>query len=255
MYKELTKETFLTDMNLPSDYHVDGLIAVGSGNKQKMINYFNEVSKEFDISNVEKLIDVFFEHTFSFIINGKRIWFDVVYGSAYLVELMHICCLLGSKKNILLGSCGALSKGYMSGDIVIPTYSYGEDSTAKMYERDNKDNKYYPDNTLTSEIKSKIGTQYKVLEGPIVTCQAMLAETREDINRWNKEGYIGVEMETSSFFAVSKHFNVPSSALLYIGDNLIEGETVFSENHIKLVDKRTEVFKHNLKIALEVIGN
>jgi purine-nucleoside phosphorylase len=62
-------------------------------------------------------------------------------------------------------------------------------------------------------------------------------------------------MESSSFFAVSKHFNVPSSSLLYIGDNLIEGETVFSENHIKLVEKRTEVFKHNLKIALEVIGN
>jgi len=255
MYKELTKEIFLTDMNLPSDYQVDGLIVVGSGNKRKMLNYFDEVSKDFKISNIEKIIDGLFEHTFSFVINGKRIWFDVVYGSAYLSELMHISCLLGSKKNILLGSCGGLSKGNMSGDIVLPSYSYGEDSTAKMYERDNKDNRYYPDSNLTSEIRSKIDPKYKILEGPIVTCKAMLAETREDIDRWNKEGYIGVEMESSSFFAVSKHFNVPSSSLLYIGDNLIEGETVFSDNHIKLKDKRTEVFKHNLKIALEVIGN
>ena len=87
MYKEITKEIFLADMNLPSDYQVDGLIVVGSGNKQKVLGFFQEVSKDFIITQVEKLIDGLFEPTFSFIINGKRIWFDVVYGSAYLVNL------------------------------------------------------------------------------------------------------------------------------------------------------------------------
>ena len=58
-----------------------------------------------------------------------------------------------------------------------------------------------------------------------------MAETFEDVKNWSKEGFLGVEMEASTIFAVSKHFNVASTALLIVGDNLIKGETVASESY------------------------
>jgi purine-nucleoside phosphorylase len=50
----------------------------------------------------------------------------------------------------------------------------------------------------------------------------MLGETPEDIKKWSEEGYLGVEMESSTFFAVSNSFNVPSVAVMHISDNLVK---------------------------------
>ena len=60
----------------------------------------------------------------------------------------------------------------------------------------------------------------------MITCQAMLAETWEDICEWSSRGFYGVEMEASTVFAVSQHFKVPATAMLNIADNLIEKETI-----------------------------
>lgn len=42
---------------------------------------------------------------------NKRIWFIVEHGGAKLSEYIHFACRLGSKINILTGSCGGLKKG------------------------------------------------------------------------------------------------------------------------------------------------
>ena len=58
-----------------------------------------------------------------------------------------------------------------------------------------------------------------------------MAETWEDIVKWSKEGFYGVEMEAATVFAVSQHFNVPAAAVLRIGDNLIAAETVLDAGY------------------------
>jgi purine-nucleoside phosphorylase len=188
-----------------------------------------------------------------FEINGKKIWFDVPYGGAMLSEYIHYACLFGSKKNILVGTCGGLAPQANACDAIIPTWSYGDESSTRMYSPENKDNRHFPDSDLGISLKKRMDPKIKVWEGPTVTCQAMLAETWEDVQTWTKEGYLGVEMEASTLFSVSSHFKVPSAALLIISDNLIKEETILHENYLKTKELRRSIRKEFLKISIKEV--
>ncbi|MDQ6984695.1 MAG: hypothetical protein Q9M91_07030 [Candidatus Dojkabacteria bacterium] len=201
----------------------------------------------------ESIGNDFFERVKVLNIEDKKIWFDVVYGGAHMSELMHIGSMLGSKVNMFLGSVGELQKGSSSGDIIVPTYSYGEESSTKLYNRGAIDDCHYPDEELSEEVYKNISKEFNKKRGSLITCQATLGESWEDIMSWSKHGYVGVEMETATFFAVSRYFDIPSTALLYISDNLIEKETVNSTSHQNMSELRNQVRLHNYKLGLSTI--
>lgn len=248
MYKHLTREDWIENLQLPTNYTVDTLIVNGTGKPEDALDTFKDIiSKNNDISNITNLKDSFFKKVIEFQLKDKRIWFSTIYGGAFLSELTHIACMLGSKKNFLIGSCGALQDNLEMGDIIIPTYSYGDESSTRMYENSN-DNRHHSNERLDNEIENSIDKKYTVIKGPLVTCQAMLAETQEDIYRWEKEGYLGVEIESSTFFAVSNYFNVPSTAIIHIADNLVRNELVGSEKYEEKKELRNElkVYKYDV---------
>jgi len=254
MYKTFTKEDWLKDLQLPTDYSVDGLLICGSYSKEKELEKLHILFKEnnYEVKE-EKIEEDFFQRVNIYVINGKRIWFDVVYGGAYQSEMVHLASMFGSKANIFTGSCGCLMEGAKTGDIVLPTFSHGDESTTRLYQRDIEDNKHYVTESLVSEIKELIPSDLKALRGGTVTCQAMLAETKEDIEGWMKDGYIGVEMEASTFIAVSNHFNVPNAAILHISDNLVTEELVGSEDYRATKELRDKIKKLKYKIAFEIL--
>ncbi len=140
-------------------------------------------------------------------------------------------------------------------DLLIPAWTYGLESSASMYERENSEHKYFADEGLSKKLKEKIDNKYKVWNGPVISCHAMLGETYDDVQGWSKDGYFGIEMETATVFAVSKHFNVPSTSLMYVGDNLIKGQTVQDESHNQEKDQREELKKYVHRIAIETVLN
>jgi len=224
MYKELTKKDWNKLLKFPEDKEVDAVIVSGNSlaNREREIGFLEQALSNYkDVKKVEYIQDNFFSSIYEFEIGDKLIWFDVVYGGAYLSELLHVGCLFGSKKNFLVGTCGGLQKNLETGDLVIPTYTYGNESTTRIYQPDIKDHKHYADKELREEFVKSI-SDYKIHSGPIITCQGMLGETPEDIKKWSEEGYLGVEMESSTFFAVSNSFNVPSVAVMHISDNLVK---------------------------------
>jgi purine-nucleoside phosphorylase len=224
MYKELTKKDWNKLLKFPEDKEVDAVIVSGNSlaNREREIGFLEQALSNYkDVKKVEYIQDNFFSSIYEFEIGDKLIWFDVVYGGAYLSELLHVGCIFGSKKNFLVGTCGGLQKNLETGDLVIPTYTYGNESTTRIYQPDIKDHKHYADKELRKEFVKSI-SDYKIHSGPIITCQGMLGETPEDIKKWTEEGYLGVEMESSTFFAVSNSFNVPSVAVMHISDNLVK---------------------------------
>ena len=224
MYNELTKKDLYKLLKFPEDKKVDAIIVSGVAlaNRDREIGFLEQALSNYkDVKKVEYIQDNFFSSIYEFEIGDKLIWFDVVYGGAYLSELLHVGCLFGSKKNFLVGTCGGLQKNLETGDLVIPTYTYGNESTTRIYQPDIKDHKHYADKELRKEFVKSI-SDYKIHSGPIITCQGMLGETPEDIKKWSEEGYLGVEMESSTFFAVSNSFNVPSVAVMHISDNLVK---------------------------------
>lgn len=251
MYQHLTKQDWIKQLNLPEDYGVDALLVAGAGKRDNDEEAFQKALKEFNIEAQPKNIEKgFFRNVVEFELEGKRIWYDIAYGGAYLSELITIACIFGSQRNILLGSCGGLQKHLSAGDIIIPTYTYGNESATRMYQRENTDNKHYPDEKLSQEIEKNIDNRYVVYRGPVVTCQAMLAETKEDVDTWQKENYLAVEMESSTLFAVSNHYNVPSTAILHIADNLVKNELVGSDEYLASKAYRYELREYKYRLAL-----
>lgn len=229
MYKTLNIDAYRKKFGLAEGYKVDGLLISGVWDllaEREHLPYLIKTLEKMGITSPVKRIEgEQLGHAYAFDVQGKHYWFVPVMGAAYMSKYAHLACLLGSQKNILIGVVGGLKKGAKPGEFIIPTYSTGNQN-AFMYDREAEDLKFYPDKELSQKLKEKL-SDATVLEGPTVTCEVMLAETAEDIQEWSKEGYLGVEMEAATMFALSKHFKVPAAAILTIADNLIEETTFF----------------------------
>lgn len=244
MYKTFSKKDWHKITKFPPSESVDAVIISGNSiaNREREHKLFkNALSQIPNAKEVNLIKDPFFQSISEYRIDDKIVWFYVAYGGAYLSELLHIACTFGSKKNFLVGSCGGLQKDLDIGDIILPTYTYGNESTTRMYQREVEDNKHYSDKVLQEEIMEEL-KDHTIHRGPVMTCQAMLAETKDDVDRWSEEGYLGVEMESSTFSAISNYFNVPSTPILHVSDNLVKNILYGSE---ELESKRE--FRNKLK--------
>jgi purine-nucleoside phosphorylase len=255
MYKSFTSDEYRQHFNLSTDYKIKAFISFGSWNLEKEFNNTLEALKELGIDCKSKNLEGFLSNILEIKIDNKIYWFAVVYGGAILSEYLHLACIFGSKQSIHIGSCGGLYPDMNSLDLLIPTWTYGLESSASMYDRENTEHKYFADENLSKIIEAKLDKEYKIWKGPVVSCHAMLGETYDDVQNWSKQGYYGIEMETATVFAVSKHFNVQSASLLYVGDNLIKGQTVQDESHSKEKEQREELKKYVHRIAIEMVLN
>ena len=252
MYKKHTNEDFKKYFGIPLDYKVDGVLSYGSWRKTEHKDIVRKIIKELGLKvEYENIGGSIVREIMVFKINGKRFWFETGYGGAYISEIFHFGSMFGSKKNIILGTCGGLNKSAETGEIIIPTYSFGNESTTRMYDLILNENKHFSNEKLNNNLFKRSEGITKIYRGPVMTCQAMLAERWQDVSEWSSQGYLGVEMETSTVFAVSKHFNVPASAILVVADNLIKKETVLHGNYKDVKENRDRMRDLTYKIELE----
>jgi len=254
MYKSFTADEFRKMCNLPHDHKVAGFICYGAWDDEKHFKNFEDALKSLGIEyKISTLEYKFLQHIREIEIKGKKYWFAIEYGGATLSEYLHLACLFGSKKNIHIGSCGGLNPNLNSLDLIVPTYTYGNESTTRIYAREVKDSRHFSTESISKELIKNTPKELKIDIGPIMGCQAMMGETWEDVKSWSEAGYSGVEMETAVFFAVSNHFKVPCGALIYISDNLIKGQTCHSESHKSEKAKRELVKAEVYKVAIKTI--
>lgn len=250
MYKAYTANDWREHLGLSPDYAVDGFIVFGTYQRSLYDMLQASMERLGKQAEYRRFQDEFLEPILEFRLDGKCYWFVIVYGGALLSEYLHLACMFGSKKNILLGTCGGLKPGANSLEFVVPDWSYAEESSAKGYQPDTG-HRYKSDRALSDALAGALSQGHVVHRGPTITYQAMLSETLGDILRWSGQGYVGVEMEAATVFAVSNHFGVPSAALLRIGDNLIEQETVVDTPRQSVEYLRHRVSQEAFDIALK----
>jgi purine-nucleoside phosphorylase len=250
MYRSISADQYREHLGFPVDYTVGAMLCYGTLYEQRVLSQLKDAMVDLGINaEINDMPHEFLRFAKEIKIGDKNIWFAIGYGGAWLSEYLHWACLFGSKKNILLGSCGGLKPGIKQGDFIVPAASFSEESSAKIYNRGS--NIQSSDKNLSASISEALAEDgTKVWHGPTVTCQAMIGETLDDIKQWSSEGYYGVEMEASTVFAVSKHFNVPAAASLYVGDNLIEEHNNMSEEYAAEADTRTQNQIKQIKVAL-----
>ena len=252
MYKKLTAEDYRKHFKLPSDYKVDGFIVYGTYKKHPFEQFEDSIQRTGQEYTKVTLDSEFFGSLLEFNVGGKRFWVAIAYGGALLSEYLHLACLFGSQANILIGSCGGLKKGIHELELIVPEWSHANESSAAAYES-NANSQYYSNKQLSDTVAGKLAEQHQVHRGATITFQAMLAETRENILDWSNKGFVAVEMEAATVFAVSNHFKVPSAAILMIGDNLIEEQTVVDINYENSRNQRRAVAQTALDIALDTL--
>ncbi len=235
MYTTVTLEALKKRLDLPNDYTIEGFLAAGTWDLFGESRHLPQVKIALANLEVETTISRIdgeqLGHAYEFMVDDKRYWFVPQMGTAYISQYAHMAAMLGSKKNILAGVVEGLKPGIKPADFIIPTVSKGNEN-ALMYQRTNTDLLFYPDQKLNKRLKQRLG-KTPVHEGPTYTCEVMLAETAGDVAEWSKSGYLGVEMEAALIFALSNHFNIPSAAILYVADNLIEELTIFHDDYEK----------------------
>ena len=240
MYKKLTADDYRKHFGLPHNYGIEGFIVYGTYKNHPFEQFEDSLKRSGFKYEKSKLEHDFFGSLMEYNVEGKKYWLAIAYGGALLSEYLHLACLFGSKHNILIGSCGGLKKGASSLELVVPDWSAATESSAMAYQPD-ENGKYNADKNLSDELTHLMSGKHKVHRGPTVTFQAMLAETWDDIQNWAGQGFAAVEMEAATVFAVSNHFKVPSAAILMIGDNLIEEQTVVDVNYESARAKRRQV--------------
>lgn len=252
MYKKLTANDYRKHFKLPDDYAVDGFVVYGTYKNHPFEQFEDSVKRSGHKYEKSRLEHDFFGSLMEFTVEGKKYWVAIAYGGALLSEYLHLACLFGSKQNILIGSCGGLKKGAESLELVVPDWSAATESSASAYQPE-ADGKYMSDKALSDHLATLLSDVHKVHRGATVTFQAMLAETWDDIQNWAQQGFVAVEMEAATVFAVSNHFNVPSAAILMIGDNLIEEQTVVDINYESARAKRRQVAQDAFDAAVTTL--
>jgi purine-nucleoside phosphorylase len=247
MYKELTATDARKMLGVSEDYTVEALLTFGSHPKEKEYPFFEEALRAHGIEPIyETIPNAFFGDIRSVVTPNGRLWFDVIYGSAYGSEIAHVASLLGARAIIHIGNTGGLQKDLKTGDIVVPSYADADDSAPRMYARPETEQSFPVDTELSERLATNIGAPTD--RRPVISIQAMLAETREDVAVWEKGGYAGVDLECATIFAVANHFNIPVAAAVYVADNLANESLVTDAGYAASRGHRQEA-KHRVYAA------
>jgi len=252
MYKQLTANDYRKHFKLPDDYVIDGFIVYGTYKNHPFEQFEDSLKRLGYQYKKSKLEHDFFGSLTEFEVKGKKYWLAIAYGGALLSEYLHLACLFGSKQNILIGSCGGLRKGASSLEFIVPDWSSANESSAAAYQP-GTNGQYLSNKNLSDRLAAELSDKHVVHRGMTVTFQAMLAETWDDIQNWAGQGFVAVEMEAATVFAVSGHFGVPSAAMLMIGDNLIEEQTVVDINYESARARRRQVAQDAFDVGVKTL--
>ncbi len=266
MYQDLTAERLRRHVGFAPDHRVDAVLASGawdllgdSVHQPYLVQALadaglGDVAAGVGPGGLRRVEIPEFGHAREFLVDGYRIWFVPVMGTAVMSQYLHAAALLGARALVLVGTVGGLAPQLQAADLIVPTVSRGTHS-AWMYHRVEPPD-LRPDPTLAASLAGRLrAAGVAVAQGPTTTCEALLAETWDDVTTWSAAGYLGVEMEAALTFAVGAHFGIPAAAVLYVTDNLIAEIGFFDAAHADSAEARHRARRLQYDAALaELLG-
>lgn len=221
MLKELTKSEWLSLLNIPEDRIPRVLVLRGTRNLKtnyaKHSTFFKDI---FEIGSPNGIFEDILVGSY----RNVDVGYGSVYGDAMASEITHLFGVLGTPLVIQTGCCGALANDILSGDIVCATSVHCGEGASQYYLPHKHEVNVSPD--LVDLITNERVAAVALHKGPIWTTSALLVEGEVEIQRWYSQGYIAVDMETASTFAVAEYFRMQHLSLLFAFDNPRQGEHI-----------------------------
>lgn len=180
----------------------------------------------------------------------KPLLYSCAYGAPRAVEPVHIFGSLGTSLAIQIGSCGAIQRGVHTGDIVLPTeVKIGEGAS-----------QYYAEGQWARPIAAWVEKADQKLkargftthQGRFITTSALFAQPPERVAGWEREGYLGVDMETSAIFTVAKVMEMAAVSMVFAWDELYLQRTFLHEFSPEEQHKQEQANLAIFEVALEL---
>ncbi|MBF6593425.1 MAG: hypothetical protein IVW51_03120 [Thermaceae bacterium] len=183
----------------------------------------------------------------------KPVLYSCAYGAPRAVEPVQIFGSLGASLAIQIGSCGAIQPSVHTGDIVLPTEVKIGEGASQYYAEDTWAR---PSTVWVGKADQKLKARgFATHRGRFITTSALFAQPPERITGWEREGYLGIDMETSAVFTVAKVMGMAAVGIVFAWDELCLGRTFLDEFAPEEKDKQERanlaVFEVALELALE----
>lgn len=143
-------------------------------------------------------------------------------GAPAAVLALEPLLLSGTKKVLILGFCGSLVRRFSIGDAVVITKARSDEGTSRHYVPGKKVFRATVEFSRDIENKlSEIGLAYSRCS--LVSTDAPYRETKVWLEKFQRHGIEGVDMEAAAVFALAEFYGVEAAALMIISDELCGG--------------------------------
>lgn len=233
MLKELKKSEWLSLLNIPEDRVPVVLVLRGTRNLK--FNYAKHRAYFRDCIEIGAPNGIF-EDVLIGTYQDTDVGYASVYGDAMASEITHLFGVLGTSVVIQTGCCGALADRIQPGDIVCATSAHCGEGAAQYYSPRTHEIDASPN--LAALLTPARVEPVALHKGSIWTTSALLGEGIQEVQKWSRQGYIAVDMETASTFAVANYFRMGHLSLLFVFDNPCKGEHILM-NDFEKQERRT----------------
>lgn len=145
---------------------------------------------------------------------------DFGIGAPAAAMLLELLVAMGVRRFVSVGTCGAIAPGLRIGDLVVCTGAVRDEGVSHHYLPDPA-TPALPDPALTERFTDALAAGGPpVLRGPTWTTDAPFRETRAEIEHYQSQGVLTVEMEAAALFAVAAHRGVEIAAGFVVSDVL-----------------------------------
>ncbi len=152
--------------------------------------------------------------------DGKKFVAGPAIGAPAAVLVMEKLIVLGAKRIVLMGWCGALNQDNKIGDIIIPTHALSGEGTSRYYLDDRRSK---PSKVIVERLTKNCdenGMPYST--GGVWSTDAPYREDRQFLLEIQEEELIiGVDMEFSALCSVAIHRQVDFGAIMVVSDELL----------------------------------
>lgn len=141
-------------------------------------------------------------------------------GSPYAVMMLETLQAWGVRTIIFVGWCGSVSSCLHSGDILVPDSAVIDEGTSLHYGQ-HSGAIVQPHDHLCDSLEKFVGQQdITYCKGRVWTTDGVFRETPSQIQKYQAQGAVAVEMELSALFSAAQFYALSLAALLIVSDEL-----------------------------------
>lgn len=180
--------------------------------------------------------------------NGKRVSIQgsgMGMGSTaiYVNELVNTYKV---KTMIRVGTCGAIQPDLKLGQVILAMSASGDSGANALYFKGMHYAATADFDLLLHAYEAARKLKIKTLQGSVFSTNSFYDDQPDRWDIWEKQGILGVEMETQILFTLAKRLNVKALSILTVSDNICTGEAASAR-------EREQSFNDMMKIALEIV--